>query len=169
MTPLVMPPVVAGTGLLLTFGRAGLVGSQLDAVGIPISFTAAAAILAATFVAMPLIVLAGESAFRNLSRDHDEVARALGASLRVRLYHVMLPQLRRPLIAAVALCFGRALGEFGATITFAGSFPGRTRTVPLAVYQLLQRDQDSAIALSVALVLLSFLIMIFSGKVIRSS
>ncbi|MGB1699467.1 MAG: molybdate ABC transporter permease subunit, partial [Nannocystaceae bacterium] len=131
--------------------------------------TAAAAILAATFVAMPLIVLAGESAFRNLSRDHDEVARALGASLRVRLYHVMLPQLRRPLIAAVALCFGRALGEFGATITFAGSFPGRTRTVPLAVYQLLQRDQDSAIALSVALVLLSFLIMIFSGKVIRSS
>jgi len=169
MTPLVMPPVVAGTGLLLTFGRKGILGTQLEAIGLSISFTGLAAILAAAFVSMPLIILSAEAAFRGLSRAHDDVARTLGASAYVRLRHIVIPQLRRPLFAATALCFGRALGEFGATITFAGSFPGRTRTVPLAVYQILQRDQDSAVALSVSLIVVSFLIMILSGRVLRSS
>ncbi len=168
MTPLVMPPVVAGTGLLLTLGRKGLLGAKLDALGLSISFTSLAAVLAAAFVSMPLIILSGEAAFRSLSPAHDEVARTLGAGRYARLRHIVIPQLRRPLFAATALCFGRALGEFGATITFAGSFPGRTRTVPLAVYQLLQGDQNSAVALSVSLIAVSFLIMILSGRVVRS-
>jgi molybdate transport system permease protein len=144
-------------------------GTSLDAVGLPISFTAVAAVLAAAFVSMPLIVLSGEAAFRGLSVAHDDLARSLGASPFVRLRHIIIPQLRNPIIASIALCFGRALGEFGATITFAGSFPGRTRTVPLAVYQLLQHDQESAVALSVSLIVVSFLVMLISGRVIRSS
>ena len=168
LAPLVMPPVVAGTGLLLAFGRQGWIGAPLRAAGITVSFTTGAAIMAATFVALPLLIMSLEAAFRSRDRGLEELALVAGASTWFRIVHVALPQVRRPLAAGVTLAFGRALGEFGATITFAGSFPGTTRTVPLAVYQLLQYDRDSAVALSIVLIAISVLIMWAGGRGLRA-
>ena len=154
--PLVLPPVVGGVALLLAFGRQGVVGRHLDAAtGLTLPFTTAGVIVAETFVAMPFLVITVEGAFRAADRGYEEAAATLGAS-RLRVFTgVTLPLVGPSLLAGSVLCFARALGEFGATITFAGNFPGRTQTMPLAVYLALESDPEAAIALSLVLLLVS--------------
>jgi molybdate transport system permease protein len=160
--PLVLPPVVGGVALLLLLGRRGLVGQYLDAwFGISLPFTTAAVVLAEAFVAMPFLVLAVEGALRSADRRYDDAAATLGASRLTTFRRVTLPLAAPGLTAGTVLCFARALGEFGATITFAGSFPGVTRTMPLGVYLALETDPDAAIAL--ALVLLAVSVLILAG------
>lgn len=149
--PMVLPPVVAGVGLLTAFGRRGLLGGTLDAIGVSIPFTTAAVVIAATFVSTPFLVVTLEAGLAGLDRRLEDAAATLGASDARVLRTVVLPGLRPSLAAGVALAWTRALGEFGATITFAGNLQGRTQTTPLAVYELLQTDAGAAIALSVAL------------------
>lgn len=153
--PLVLPPVVGGVALLLAFGRRGVLGPVLVEAGAVPAFTTYGVVLAETFVALPFLVLAVEGALSALPTDREEVAGTLGAGpLRV-FRTVTLPAVRPAIAAGAALSAARALGEFGATTTFAGSFPGRTQTVPLAVYALLQDDPEAAYALSAVLLLVS--------------
>jgi molybdate transport system permease protein len=160
--PMVLPPVVGGVALLLAFGRQGLVGSPLyRAFGLQIPFTTAAAVMAETFVAMPFLVIAVEAGLRSLDPRYEEAARALGARGWMVFARVTLPLLRPAIFSGAVLCWARALGEFGATITFAGNFPGRTQTVPIAVYVALETHPDSAILLS--LVLLAVSVAILAG------
>ncbi|HEX2850380.1 MAG TPA: ABC transporter permease [Acidimicrobiales bacterium] len=157
LVPLVLPPVVGGVALLLAFGRRGLVGQHLDAwFGIRLPFTTAGAALAEAFVAMPFLVVTAEAAFRNLDRRFEDAARTLGAG-RWRVFRtVVLPLTRPSLVAGAVLAWARALGEFGATITFAGNTPGRTTTIPLEVYLLLESGRvDGAIVLSLVLLVVS--------------
>jgi molybdate transport system permease protein len=159
--PMVLPPVVGGVALLLAFGRRGLVGSLLyQAYGIQIPFTTTAAVMAETFVAMPFLVIAVEAGMRSLDHRYEEAARTLGASSWTVLTRVTLPLIRPAIVSGAVLCWARALGEFGATITFAGSFPGRTQTVPLAVYLALETRPEGAIALSLILLVVSLAILI---------
>jgi molybdate transport system permease protein len=154
--PLVLPPVVGGVALLLAFGRQGVLGRYLDAwTGITLPFTTAGVVVAETFVAMPFLVITVEGAFRAADRGYEEAAVTLGASRLAVFGRVTLPLIGPSLLAGAVLCFARALGEFGATITFAGNFPGRTQTMPLAVYLALESDPDAAIALSLVLLLVS--------------
>lgn len=158
--PLVLPPVVGGVALLLLLGRRGLVGQYLDSwFGVSLPFTTAAVVLAEAFVAMPFLVLAVEGALRSANRRYDDAAATLGASRLTTFRRVTLPLAAPGLVAGTVLCFARALGEFGATITFAGSFPGVTRTVPLGVYLALETDPDAAIALSLVLLAVSVLVL----------
>jgi molybdate transport system permease protein len=160
LLPLVLPPVVGGVALLLAFGRAGLAGAPLAAVGITLPFTTAGAVVAETFVALPFLVLAVEGALSTLDRQHEEVAATLGAgSLRV-FATVTLPLVAPGLAAGAALAWARALGEFGATITFAGNLPGRTQTLPLAVYLALQDDPDAAVTASLLLLAVCALVLV---------
>ena len=160
--PMVLPPVVGGVALLLAFGRRGLVGSLLyQALGIQIPFTTAAAVMAETFVAMPFLVIAVEAGLRSLDPRYEEAARALGARGWMVFLRVTLPLLRPAIFSGAVLCWARALGEFGATITFAGNFPGRTQTVPVAVYVALETRPESAIVLS--LILLAVSVAILAG------
>jgi molybdate transport system permease protein len=149
--PMVLPPVVAGVGLLTAFGRRGLLGGTLEAIGISIPFTTAAVVIAATFVSTPFLVLTLEAGLAGLDRRLEDAAATLGASDARVFRTVVLPGLKPSLAAGVALAWTRALGEFGATITFAGNLQGRTQTTPLAVYEILQTDPGAAILLSVAL------------------
>src|SRR5437016_8947430 len=160
--PLVLPPVVGGVALLLAFGRRdGLVGAPLySAFGIQIPFTTAAAVIAETFVAMPFLVIAVEAGLRALDPRYEAAARALGASGWRVFARVTLPLLRPAIFSGAVLCWARALGEFGATITFAGNLPGRTQTVPLAVYVALETRPDGAIVLSLILLAVSLAILI---------
>jgi molybdate transport system permease protein len=159
--PMVLPPVVGGVALLLAFGRRGLVGSFLyQAFGIQIPFTTAAAVMAETFVAMPFLVIAVEGGLRSLDPRYEEAARALGARGWMVFARVTLPLLRPAIFSGAVLCWARALGEFGATITFAGNFPGRTQTVPVAVYVALETRPDSAIILSLILLAVSLAILV---------
>ena len=159
--PMVLPPVVGGVALLLAFGRTGLVGSVLyQAFGIQIPFTTAAAVMAETFVAMPFLVIAVEGGLRALDPRYEEAARALGARGWMVFARVTLPLLRPAIFSGAVLCWARALGEFGATITFAGNFPGRTQTVPIAVYVALETHPDSAILLSLVLLAVSVAILV---------
>lgn len=158
--PLVLPPVVGGVALLLVAGRRGLVGQYLDLwFGITIPFTTTAVVLAETFVAMPFLVIAVEGAFRSADQGYDEAAATLGASRLTVLWRVTLPLIRPALVAGSVLCWARALGEFGATITFAGSLQGVTRTAPLEVYLLMETDTDAAIALSLVLLTVSIVVL----------
>jgi len=158
--PMVLPPVVGGVALLLAFGRRGLVGSFLyQAFGLQIPFTTAAAVMAETFVAMPFLVIAVEGGLRSLDHRYEEAARALGAKGWMVFARVTLPLLRPAIFSGAVLCWARALGEFGATITFAGNFPGRTQTVPLAVYVALETQPEGAIALSLILLVVSLAIL----------
>lgn len=160
--PMVLPPVVGGVALLLAFGRRGLVGSLLyQALGIQIPFTTAATVMAETFVAMPFLVIAVEAGLRSLDPRYEEAARALGARGWMVFLRVTLPLLRPAIFSGAVLCWARALGEFGATITFAGNFPGRTQTVPVAVYVALETRPESAIVLS--LILLAVSVAILAG------
>ena len=159
--PMVLPPVVGGVALLLALGRRGVVGSQLDRIGVNLPFTTAGAILAETFVAMPFLVLTLEAAFRTVDRRLEDAARTLGAGRFVVFRRVTLPLVAPSLVAGTVLCWARALGEFGATITFAGNLQGRTQTLPLFVYVKLEGSApDSAIVLSLVLLVLSLAVLI---------
>ena len=158
--PLVLPPVVGGVALLLVLGRNGLVGQHLDAgLGITIPFTTAAVVIAETFVAMPFLVVAVEGALRSADRGYDEAAATLGASRLTVFRRVTLPLIRPALVAGGVLCWARALGEFGATVTFAGNLQGTTRTMPLAVYLAMETDPDAALALSLVLLAVSVAVL----------
>jgi molybdate transport system permease protein len=159
--PMVLPPVVGGVALLLALGRRGIVGRHLDSAGVHLPFTTAGAVVAETFVAMPFLVLTLEAAFRSSDRAMEEAARTLGAGRFMVFRRVTLPLVRPSLIAGAVLCWARALGEFGATITFAGNLPGTTRTLPLFVYVKFEGvDADAGIALSLVLVAASLAVVI---------
>lgn len=153
--PLVLPPVVGGVALLLAFGRRGLLGPLLVEAGAVPAFTPYGVILAESFVALPFLVLTVEGALAGLDRSAEDVAATLGARPLRTFLTVTLPAVAPSVGAGLALAAARALGEFGATITFAGSLPGTTQTVPLAVYQLLEDDPPAAYALSAVLLLVS--------------
>ena len=159
--PMVLPPVVGGIALLLAFGRRGIFGSWLATTfGITLPFTTAGVVMAETFVAMPFLILTVEAGLRSMDRRYEEAARTLGAS-RWRVFtRVTLPLIAPSLFAGAVLCWARALGEFGATITFAGNFPGVTQTMPLAVYQLLETNQNASFILSLLLLLVSLLVLV---------
>jgi molybdate transport system permease protein len=158
--PLVLPPVVGGVALLLVFGRRGVVGGWLDATfGITLPFTTAGVVLAEAFVAMPFLVVAVEGALRSADVRYEEAAATLGAGRWTTFTHVTLPLVGPGIAAGAVLCWARALGEFGATITFAGNFPGRTQTMPLAVYLALETDPQAAIVLSLVLLAVSVAIL----------
>ena len=168
--PLVMPPVVAGVGLLAAFSsRSGLVGSLLyEWFGIQITFTTTAAVLAATFVSFPLAVLALEAGLRGLDERLEDAASTLGASRWYVLRRVTLPLMGPQIAAALVLSWARALGEFGATITFAGNLRGRTQTLPLAVFEQLQTDPEAAFAVSMLLIGLAFAVIVgLRGRFLR--
>lgn len=159
--PMVLPPVVAGVALLLAFGRRGLVGAPLDALaGVRLPFSTAGVVVAEAFVAMPFLVVTVESGLRLLDRRLDDAAATLGAGRWTTLRRVTLPLLGPSLASGMALCWARALGEFGATITFAGNLPGRTQTTPLAVYLLLETSPEAAYLLSLVLLALSLAVLV---------
>jgi molybdate transport system permease protein len=158
--PLVLPPVVGGVALLLAFGRNGVIGRDLDSwFGLTLPFTTPGVIVAETFVAMPFLVVTVEGALRNADRELEEAAATLGASRLTVFRRVTLPLIWPSVLAGAVLCWARALGEFGATITFAGNYPGTTQTMPLAVYNALENDPESAIALSLLLLLVAITVL----------
>ena len=158
---MVLPPVVAGVALFYALGRRGLVGQYLDRwFGITLPFTTWGVIVAQTFVAMPFLVITVEAAFRQLDTRYEEAARTLGASRGYVFRRVTLPAIRPGLVAGAVLAWARALGEFGATITFAGNFPGRTQTMPLAIYIANETNPDEAIVLSLVLIAVSFGVLV---------
>jgi len=159
--PLVLPPVVGGVALLLLLGRRGLLGQYLDAwFGVTLPFTTPAVVIAEAFVAMPFLVIAVEGALRGADRRYEDAAATLGASRSLIFRRVTLPLIAPGISAGAVLCFARALGEFGATITFAGSFPGVTRTMPIEVYLALETDPPAAIALSLVLLGVSVVVLV---------
>ncbi len=161
MLPIVLPPVVGGVALLLAFGRRGLFGHWLaDAFGVQLPFTVAGAVLAETFVAMPFFILTVEGALRSVDTRLEDAARTLGAGRWTVFRRVTLPVIRPSLQAGAILCWARALGEFGATITFAGNFPGRTQTIPLAVYLALETNPEAGIVLSLILLAISLAVLV---------
>jgi molybdate transport system permease protein len=158
--PLVLPPVVGGVALLLALGRRGVVGQHLEAwFGLTLPFTTLGVIVAETFVAMPFLVITVEGALRSADLGLEEAAATLGASRVTVFRRVTLPLVAPSVVAGSVLCWARALGEFGATITFAGNFPGTTQTMPLAVYLALETDPEAAIALSLVLLLVSVAVL----------
>jgi molybdate transport system permease protein len=168
--PLVLPPVVGGLALLLALGRNGIVGRYLDSwFGVTLPFTTAGVIVAETFVAMPFLIVTVEGALRSSDRELEEAASTLRASRVTIFRRVTLPLIGPSLLAGSALCWARALGEFGATITFAGNFPGTTQTMPLAVYQALESDPETAIALSLVLLLVAVIILALLRDRLRGS
>lgn len=164
--PMVLPPVVAGLVLLITWGRMGILGSKLDLLGIQIGFTTLAVVIAQTFVAMPFLITSLEGALRTRGFQYEAAARGLGASRTRTLVQVTLPLSAPAIVSATALAFSRCLGEFGATITFAGSLQAISRTLPLEVY--LQRETDTDLALSLSLVIIALAIVIVGGTQVLS-
>jgi molybdate transport system permease protein len=159
--PLVLPPVVGGVALLIVLGRRGLVGQWLfEWFGVSLPFTTAAVVIAETFVAMPFLVISVEGALRAADLRYEEAAATLGASRWRTFRWVTLPLVAPGILAGAILCWARALGEFGATITFAGNFPGRTQVMPMAVYFALETDPEAAIALSLVLLAASVLVLV---------
>jgi molybdate transport system permease protein len=159
--PMVLPPVVGGVALLLALGRRGIVGSQLDKVGVHLPFSTAGAVVAEAFVAMPFLVLTLEAAFRSTDLRLEDAARTLGANRFTVFRRVTVPMVAPSLAAGTVLCWARALGEFGATITFAGNLQGRTQTLPLFVYLKLEgADPDAAIVLSLLLLGVSLAVLV---------
>jgi molybdate transport system permease protein len=155
LLPLVLPPVVGGIALLYTFGRRGLLGSSLDALGIDIAFSTTAVVMAQAFVALPFLVLSLEGALRSVGTRYEAVGSTLGAGRWTVLRRITLPLVLPALVSGAVLSFARALGEFGATLTFAGSLEGTTRTLPLEVYLQRETDPDAAVALSLILVVVA--------------
>ena len=159
--PLVLPPVVGGVALLLAFGRTGLVGQYLNSwFGLTIPFSPLAVVLAETFVSMPFLIVTVEGALRSANQGYEEAAATLGASRMTVFRRITVPLIAPSLGAGAVLCWARALGEFGATITFAGSFPGRTETMPIAVYYAMENDPDAAIALSLVQLVVSVAVLL---------
>ena len=158
---MVLPPVVAGIALFYALGRRGILGQYLDRwFGITLPFTTAGVVVAQTFVAMPFLILTVEAAFRQQDLQYEDAARTLGASRWYLFWRVTLPAIRPGLIAGGVLAWARALGEFGATITFAGNFPGRTQTMPLAIYLAAETNPEEALVLSLVLVAVSFGVLV---------
>ncbi len=160
LLPLVLPPVVGGIALLYTFGRQGLLGSTLDLLGLRIAFSTTAVVLAQTFVALPFLVLSLEGSLRSAGQRYESVAATLGARPTTVLWRVTLPLVLPGLFSGAVLSFARALGEFGATLTFAGSLQGVTRTLPLEIYLQRETDPAAALALSLLLVVAAVLIVV---------
>jgi molybdate transport system permease protein len=161
LLPLVLPPVVGGVALLSAFSRRGIMGEYLyDWFGIQLTFTTAGAILAETFVALPFFVITVEAGLRAMDRRYEDVAATLGAHQRFTFQRVTLPMVAPAVVAGAVLSWARALGEFGATITFAGNIIGRTQTLPLAVYQKLEANPDVAVALSLVLLAVSLAVIV---------
>jgi molybdate transport system permease protein len=161
MLPMVLPPVVGGVALLLALGRRGLVGRYLDGAGVHLPFHLSGAVAAEAFVAMPFFVLTLEAALRSVDPRLEEAARTLGAGPWAVFTRVTLPLVRPSLVAGALLCWARALGEFGATITFAGNLPGHTQTLPLFVYVKLEGSSpDAAVILSLVLLAVSLVVLV---------
>jgi molybdate transport system permease protein len=166
--PLVMPPAVAGLGLLVAFGRLGLLGDTLGALGIEIGFTQSAVVMAILFVASPYYLRGAIAAFEAIDPTLIDVAGTLGAGPLRRMLRIAIPLAGGGLGAAAALAFARGVGEFGATILFAGSLQGSTQTLPLAVYSLFDANLDQAVAIGVMLIIVSAAIL-FTAKLLASS
>jgi len=164
LLPLVLPPVVGGIALLYAFGRLGLLGQYLDAAGIRIAFTTSAVVLSQTFVSLPFLVIALEGAARTVGTEFEVVAATLGARPTTVWRRVSLPLLAPGLASGAVLAFARSLGEFGATLTFAGSREGVTRTLPLEIYLQRESDADAAVALSVLLVVVAAVVVVGLGS-----
>ncbi|MGI5188546.1 ABC transporter permease [Promicromonospora sp. CA-289599] len=164
LVPLVLPPVVGGIALLYTFGRRGLLGESLEVAGLQIAFSTTAVVLAQTFVALPFLVISLEGALRTAGTRYDVVAATLGARPTTVLFRVTLPLVWPGLLSGTVLSFARCLGEFGATITFAGSLQGVTRTLPLEIYLQRETDPDAAVALSLVLVAVAVLVIGFTRR-----
>lgn len=159
--PLVLPPVVGGAALLFALGRRGLVGEPLaEATGLVLPFTVWGVILATTFVSMPFLVITVEGALRTMDRRYEDVAASLGGGPWTVLRRVTLPMIGPSVVSGLVLTWARAFGEFGATITFAGNLQGRTQTLPLAVFVALESDRDTAVAISLVMVAVSFGVLI---------
>jgi molybdate transport system permease protein len=160
LLPLVLPPVVGGLALLYTFGRHGLLGHALEVMDIRIAFSTIAVVLAQTFVALPFLVVSLEGSLRAAGHEYEVVAASLGASPTTVFRRITLPLVLPGLLAGAVLSFARALGEFGATITFAGNLEGRTQTMPLAVYVALQTNPDIAVVMSLILLVISLAVLV---------
>ncbi|VBA39663.1 Sulfate transport system permease protein CysW [Mycobacterium innocens] len=163
LLPLVLPPVVGGIALLYAFGRLGLIGHYLEAAGIKIAFSTTAVVLAQTFVSLPFLVISLEGAARTAGADYEVVAATLGARPSTIWWRVTLPLLLPGMVSGAVLAFARSLGEFGATLTFAGSRQGVTRTLPLEIYLQRVNDPDAAVALSLLLVAVAALVVLGLG------
>ncbi|MFI2363375.1 ABC transporter permease [Promicromonospora sp. NPDC019610] len=164
LLPLVLPPVVGGIALLYTFGRRGLLGETFEVLGLQIAFSTTAVVLAQTFVALPFLVVSLEGALRTAGQRYEVVAATLGARPTTVFRRVTLPLVLPGLVSGAVLAFARSLGEFGATITFAGSLQGVTRTLPLEIYLRRETDAQAAVALSLVLVVVAILVIGFARQ-----
>jgi molybdate transport system permease protein len=165
--PVIMPPAVAGIALLVAFGRMGIVGHYLNAFGISIAFTTLAVIMAQVFVSSPFYIRQARTSFEDVDLAFENAARTLGASRAYTFFYVILPIAMNGLISGAIMAFARSLGEFGATIMFAGNFQGRTQTMPLAIYTAMQGDLDVSLCLSIILVAISFIVIVLVKKLTR--
>lgn len=168
LLPLVVPPVVGGLALLYTFGREGLIGKSLTVVGINIAFSTTAVIMAQTFVALPFLVLSLEGTLRTAGQKYEAVAATLGARPGTVLRRITFPLVLPGLISGAVLSFARCLGEFGATLTFAGSLQGVTRTLPLEIYLQRETDPEAAVALSFLLIAVAVLVVALTYRAPKS-
>ncbi|MGI8613413.1 MAG: ABC transporter permease [Nocardioidaceae bacterium] len=168
LLPLVLPPVVGGIALLYTFGRRGLLGHSMDVLGIQIAFSTTAVVMAQAFVALPFLVVTLEGALRTAGQRYEAVAATLGAKPTTILRRVTLPLVLPGLASGAVLSFARSLGEFGATLTFAGSLQGVTRTLPLEIYLQREVNPDAAIALSLVLVAVAVVVVGLAGGARRN-
>lgn len=163
--PVVLPPAVAGVALLLTFGRRGVFGPFLSSAGIELGFSTAAVVLAQVFVSAPFFVRAAKSGFAQVDESLEVTARTLGVGPVTVFFRVTMPLAMPSLVGGAVLAWAKALGEFGATILFAGSFIGRTQTLPLAIYQALESDLNAALAISAILVVTSLIVLLLFRRV----
>jgi len=164
LLPLVIPPVVSGIALLYTFGRRGVLGHTLDVLGIQVAFTTTAVVMAQAFVSMPFLVISLEGALRTAGQRYEVVAATLGAAPSTVFRRVTLPLVLPGLVSGAVLAFARSLGEFGATITFAGSLRGTTTTLPIEIYLERVTDPDAAVALSLVLVVVAMCVIGFARQ-----
>lgn len=167
--PIVLPPAVAGLALLITFGRRGLLGPLLGEIGVNLPFTLGAVILAQTFVAAPFYIRAAQVGFSSIAREIEDAARVDGAGGLTLFWWITLPLARRALSAGLVLSWARALGEFGATILFAGSLQGRTQTMPLLIYNVIERDINAAIWTGLILIALAGAALLLSHWLARNA
>jgi molybdate transport system permease protein len=165
--PVIMPPAVAGIALLMAFGRMGILGHYLNGFGISIAFTTLAVIIAQVFVSSPFYIRQARTSFEDVDLAFENAARTLGASRVYTFFHVILPIALNGLISGAIMAFARSLGEFGATIMFAGNFQGRTQTMPLAIYTAMQGDLDVSLCLALILVAISFLAIVLVKTLTR--
>jgi molybdate transport system permease protein len=157
--PVVLPPAVAGLGLLMAFGRRGLIGQYLSAFGFDIAFTTLAVIMAQVFVSSPFYIRQAKTSFEDVNSEFEAAARTLGATPLSVFFRITVPIAMNGLVSGAIMAWARALGEFGATVMFAGNFQGRTQTMPLAIYSVLESNLDAAISLAIILVIVSFIII----------